>query len=552
MSSNQLNIGYCSLSKGLVIKLRKIGALIKYEIIDARRGLLLWLTVGLYAFGVQQAISSMFSGGISFLSLVGLIRISWLPLNFIMIPVMLLGMKIGQSENEIFKVIDISQREFQLSKIVSMLIIDGAIFAINSLLAIAIAILNRVSIGHFLYQMAGYTLNTVIFLLVCSSVGLFIGWAISRHVGEIISFIVIIVLFYIMCNLYKMSNGILPLIDIRSFPGSFDVISYDMRYLYHNIFWIVLVIILFSVTYIFANIKIVRVRSIILPTSVLMLAFIACSYLALQMNSLKPTFYNITSKTDSMKGNFENTSTPTFFSKENCGYYIDKYKMDLSIDTLLKNNCDMEIKVSGSRIDSLELGLFEKLKISKVEVDGQQLSFDRTSNSFIVTLPRKYNNGEAIKMNVTYEGKIDTIWKQGMELFFARNNALFLADVFEWYPKLNDNVVKDYNVILKYNSNHKVYSNLDLEVKSGEYSFTGKDTEIFLIGGNITERKYKNYLFIGNEEHVNNDGQCDNLLNSIAKDKSFKANKAVFAPLIPGGNKMGKSYDKAYLYATDN
>ena len=94
------------LYKGLVNRLKKISALIKYEVIDIFRGKLIWIIFFLYLFGVIQVISSMKMGGYSFFTLVGLIKVSWLPLNFIMIPVMLLSMKIGESENEIFKILD--------------------------------------------------------------------------------------------------------------------------------------------------------------------------------------------------------------------------------------------------------------------------------------------------------------------------------------------------------------------------------------------------------------------------------------------------------------
>ncbi|MBU3173528.1 hypothetical protein [Clostridium estertheticum] len=105
--------------------MRKINALIKYEIINLKRGKLIWVIAALYAFGIQQTISSMNSGDGIFLSVVGVIKVSWLPLNLIMVPILILCMKIGQSHNDIFEIIDISHRKIMLSKLLTLSIIEG-------------------------------------------------------------------------------------------------------------------------------------------------------------------------------------------------------------------------------------------------------------------------------------------------------------------------------------------------------------------------------------------------------------------------------------------
>jgi hypothetical protein len=530
--------------------LRKINALIKYEFINLKRGTFIWVMVGLYAFGVQQSIASMYLGGSSFLSLVDLIKVSWLPLNFIMIPVLLLSMKIGKSENEIFNTMDISPKEIFMSKVATVGIITGVILALNIILATTIAIVCRVSIQYFIYQSIGYIINTVIFLVVCSSLGLLIGQTIGKHVGEIIAYITIIVLFIIMCNFYKASNVIVPLINIRSLPSSFDVISYDKSYLYHNIFWIIMTLIFLMLSYRFHLETKQKRKFILLRLGVLLLSCAACTYLAVGIYSMKPSFYNYIRRNDAKIINNNNT---TFYADENSGYYIDKYIMDIDISNKLKNNCEMEIGVNKDSVKSVELGLYGELIISKVEIDGSKLSFNRTNNSFTVNLPKEYKNGEKLKMKVSYEGEINTKWiNQGHRLFFLRNNTMFLADVFEWYPKLNDNTLKEYNVNIKYNGNNKIYSNLNDENKAGEYKLSGKDREVFLISGNIIERKYKDYLFIGNEEYVNSDKKCDSLIKVVGRERAEAVTKIVLAQFIPGGGtSMDKYYEKAYLYTRD-
>jgi hypothetical protein len=223
-----------------VSTLRKINALVKYEITNLKRGKLIWVIAALYIFGFQQVMSSMHLGGRLYLSVVQLINVSWLPLNLIMVPILLLCMNIGQSHNDIFKVIDVSDREIRLSKIATLSIIQGFVLLTNIIIFVILSIICKVSIGYFLYQSIGYIINTIVFLLVCSSVGLFIGEIICSYLGEVVGFITVILVFLILCNFYKTSNIIVPVINIRTIPGVFDVISYDKSYLYHNIFWLLI------------------------------------------------------------------------------------------------------------------------------------------------------------------------------------------------------------------------------------------------------------------------------------------------------------------------
>ncbi|WP_032121231.1 hypothetical protein [Clostridium amazonitimonense] len=533
--------------------MRKINALIKYEVTNLKRGKLIWIMSILYAFGVQQCISSMYKNEGLLLSLVGLIKVSWLPLNFIMIPLMLISMEIGKSDNEIFKAMDISHKERMLSKVITVFIVDGVILAINITLAIIIGLLSKVSMEYFLYQIIGYTVNTMIFLLVCSSIGLLIGQVFCRYVGEEIGFIIVIICFVILSNFYKTSNTIIPLINIRTFPSNFDIISYDKRYLYHNIFWLIMCFAFFIICFLSLSKKEEIKKNLLVKLGPLILMISVAMYLSVGIYSMSPSFYDIASREDSIKGqyDYDREEIRTFFGKKDCGYYIDKYDMDININNKLNNNCSMEIKVDGVKINSIELGLYKKLNISKLEVDGQEVNFERTNHSFIVNLPRGYGRGEKIKMNVNYEGIINTQWVQGKQLFFVRNNGIFLADVFEWYPKLNHSNIKEYSLDIKYSGKNKIYSNLNEENKLGECKIKGKDKEIFLVSGNIKERKYKDYLFIGNEEGINSDKKCDRLINEVLNKNLSEVKKIVIAPYIPGIKKMDENYEKAYLGSED-
>lgn len=530
-------------------KLRKINALVRYEIVNIRRGLLIWIITILCAFGVQQAINSMFTFGQHSLSLVGLIKISWVPINFIMVPLLLLSLKVGKSENEIFNSIDLSPKEIILSKLAVISIIDAIILAATIILTIIVGVICKVSTGYFIYQSMGYIINTALTLMVCNLLGLFLGQVISKKFGDIIGFVAVIALFVILCNFYKLSNVIVPLFNIRTFSGGFDVISYDKSYVFHIIFWMLFSFVLFITPYMYKYRKSKSIRVVIIESSAIILALIICTGLVVNINSMKPKLYEIGPRRDYEPGK---NKFDTYLSNSDCGYYIDKYDMILKLDNKLKNDCSMEIRVNKNGINTVELGLYEKLNIVNIESQGKKLDFSRTKNSFIVKLPSEFSSGDIINLKVTYEGKINTKWKQGEELFFLRNNMLFLADVFEWYPKLNDSLEKEYKLSIVYNGKNKLYSNLDEENNYGVYNFSGKDKEIFLVSGNLAERNYKGYLVIGNEEYVNSNEKCDRLIDDIKRKDLTNVKKAIFSPFIPGGTKMEKYYDKDYLDSNDN
>lgn len=537
-----------------MIKLTKINALIKYELINLKRGLLIWIIAILYAIGIQQIISYMYSNGISFLCLAGTIKFSWIPLNFIMVPFLILGMKIGKSDNDIFKITNITHKEEMLSKLGVLLVIDSVILIANIIFVVIIGIICRLTLQYFLYQTIGYIINTISYLIVCNALGIFIGQVINKNLGDVIGFIVIIVMFAVLCNFYKLSNVIVPLIDIRQFSTPFDVISYDKSYFFHILFWIIVSFILLIVFYMSKYPNKNKQKVIVFQILVVLFASCACIYLARSNYLMRPKFYDIVSRSDA--GDYNN-SYKTFYSKNNSDYYVDKYNMNISIDDKFINDCEIDIKVTSNNVNSIELGLFNQLNISKVQIDGKKLSFRRTNNSFIVNLPSKPKSGDTINMKLSYEGVINTTWLNGEELFFVRNNGLFLADVFEWYPKLNDNKIKDYIVNIKYNGRNSIYSNLDEDKKQGQYIFSGKDQEIFFIAGNIEERKYKDCLIIGNKEYINCDEQCKFYINLCSQgifnngdNSDTIINKIILGPNIPGIKKMDGYYKNAYILPT--
>lgn len=513
--------------------MRKVNALVRYELTNIKRGKLIWVIAILYAFGIEQCISFMFTYGNNALSLVELIKNSWLPINLIMVPLMISAMMVGESDDEIFKVMDISHVEAMSSKLLTLAIIDGVILSANIIIVVVIALICKVSIGYFFYQMLGYVVNTIVSLIVCSLLGLFIGQVLIKKVGAVVSLAINIVIFIILSNFYKMYNIIVPLFNIRTHSGSFDVISYNKSYLYHNAFWLIISMILIITMYELSFGKVESKRSRMLRTGIIICSIAVCAYLGVGIYSLKPTFYeNEAAHKVEMEG--LDSKNRVSFSKSDSDYYIDKYKMNINIDNEFKNNCSMEVMINKDNIDSIKLGLYQGLKISNIKVDEKQCSFDRKENSFVIKLPKQYSKGDKININLQYSGLINTTWVNGEELFFARSNAFFLAHAFEWYPKQSYQYLKDYEIELMHSGNNKVYSNLDNQSQSPKYKLSGKAKEIFIICGHIEERKYKGYTFVGNEELINNDKYCNQTIDNLKRSNIEGIEKVVYSPTVPG------------------
>lgn len=526
-------------------KVTKVKALVRYELTNIKRGKLIWVIAILYAFGIEQSISSMFTYGNNAVSLVELIKHSWVPINFIMIPLMIMAMMVGESDDEIFKVMDISPLETILSKLLTLAIVDVVILAANIIIAVVIALICKVSIGYFFYQMLGYVVNTIVSLVVCSLLGLFIGQVLIKKVGAVVSLVVNIVIFIILSNFYKLHNVIFPLFDIRNSAGSFDVISYDKSYLYHNVFWLIISIILIITMYELSFGKVESKRSRMLRTGIIICSIAVCAYLGIGIYSLKPTFYENEAVQKVEAGGFDNKNKVSF-SKSDSDYYIEKYKMNINIDNEFKNNCSMNVMINQNNIDSIKLALYEGLKISNIKVDEKQCSFDRKENSFVIKLPKQYSKGDKININLQYSGFINTTWRNGEELFFARSNAFFLAHTFEWYPKQSDEYLKDYEIELMHSGKNKVYSNLDNQSQSPKYKLSGKAKEIFIICGHIEERKYKGYTFVGNEELINNDKYCEQIIKELKNNNIDGIEKVIFSPFVPY-KMITKDYGSSFM-----
>lgn len=97
--------------------MKKVRALYRYEMINLVKSKIFWGYTGLFLFGLQQMYSALigegrFMGGVS-----SIVNFSWLPINLIMLPLMIILYYVGKSRNEIIDTLDLSIRERLYSKL---------------------------------------------------------------------------------------------------------------------------------------------------------------------------------------------------------------------------------------------------------------------------------------------------------------------------------------------------------------------------------------------------------------------------------------------------
>lgn len=86
---------------------------------------------------------------------------------------------------------------------------------------------------------------------------------------------------------------------------------------------------------------------------------------------------------------------------------VKKYNIDLEVDLEKKSLVGavmMRLKAVES-FTKIQLDLFSRYKISSVKYQGKSLKFDRDSNHFFVTFPKKIMKDSEIELAIMYQGK---------------------------------------------------------------------------------------------------------------------------------------------------
>lgn len=525
--------------------MKKSTSLAKYEFINLLRSKLFWIMAGIYIIGIEESIRLMHTESGLNIGLIYYFKSSWLPLNLMMFPLLLIGYKLGKDKNEIFDILNISKSQRIKGKVIPLVIISLFILLSSTIIAIIIGIISRVSFGYFMYFFGIYIINCIIFLATVCSLGLFIGTIIESKIGDLKSFILLLLVFLILTSFRSISANILPLFGAPTISSTFRWQEFDMKYFVYIIFWIGLFILINTCILLYYKFS----KKIILIT-ILGVAFI-CISVNIQ-DDYNGSYYEYISKSkyDLAKSHgFSGMDMDkfTYYSSEDLGYEVTKYDMNIIFNEHIKNTCKMNIDIFNDDVDELEFGLFNKLEVKEILIDNEKVDFDRKGNSVKIKLSSKLQM-KNIEVQIIYEGNVDAVGEEKTDLFYVNNNSIFLSDVFEWYPKLNDNKEKDYILNIKYSGSNKLYTNL---IQDSNGTYMGSDKEIFIVSGKITERQYKDYTLIGNEEYFKSDEQCEKILEfskELDLDSFSDKKDIIMAPNIPGIERI--KYKNTHLIQT--
>ncbi|MFX0550125.1 hypothetical protein ACOAKC_12455 [Hathewaya histolytica] len=527
--------------------MKKVRALYRYEMINLVNSKIFWGYIGLFLFGLQQMYSALigegrFVGGVS-----SIINFSWLPINLIMLPLMIILYYVGKSRNEIIDTLDLSIRE----RLYSKLLVTVTLNLISLILVIFLLIyggLSSLSPSYKNSLLIGFIVSYVITITVISLIGLTIGEVLGNLLPDIINIFFIIVVFGLISSFYKMSNSVLTLYDSNFTSSILIPFKYDMLYKLKKIFWISTIFsLILIIIYNYYEKYYKKTKPILIGLCVLFIAFSIVS--VIYSNKFKAVNYDIVETKEEMSElTTNNTEYYTFYGNSE-DFYVKSYDMDLNLKSDFKNKCNMKVVIKHSGLKEIELGLFGKLNVNSVRVNGKQAYFERGLRSFKVKLPNKYNKDEVLDLDVEYSGYINTLGINGNINFFSEDNLCFLADVFEWYPKLNDGRTKHFTV--KVNHSGKLYSNLKTIQKKEAEVFKGEDVEIFFLSANVKDIKHKGVTMIGNEEYLNDyerrENAIKNLKSSQEINKKYKCNTIIFAPSLVGQSLVDISYKDVIL-----
>lgn len=502
---------------------------------------LFWIMIILYIFGIEECLRLMFYDGNWIGGFLPYIRGAYVPLNLVMLPLLFISYKVAKIKFDGKGYRNILEKNKLKVKGIAILIISLMLQLVAIILGIVIAIVSKVDFNYFIYYFGFYFIAVTLFFALTSSLGMFVG-IVSKDKKKL-DYAILIIIFCLLNTFWRSKEDVLALYPFTAYSGNFYFAEYDIKFFSKIVFWIgILVALVLIMTMLSSSNENTRKKFKVFTVGALTLSLISM----ILNSSYKVPIYEMDRKRE-VVGDF----TRTYYAKSNIGYYISKYNMNLELNDNIKNECSMNVKITKNNIGYIDLGLYNKLYVSEVYGDDKKLEFNQENNKLTIKFDSELNIGDEILVKVLYEGDPDVRWLQGEKMFFVEENTLFLAETFEWYPKLNDFKEKEYEISIDYSGNNKIYTNL--EEKDGVYK--GKDKEIYLVSGRINEKEYKGYRLIGNEENFLTDEQCETIVDLVNKEKKYMKNgdsikDILFVPNMPSVNYI--HYKNGYFYAADD
>ncbi|PPK43928.1 hypothetical protein, partial [Clostridium algidicarnis] len=343
--------------------MRKIKALIRYNFLNLHRIFIIIIMMILFLFGIQQQLWASRISGAFHLNLITFLKTSWLPINLIYIPILIINEIISSSDQEIFHVLNISKKERFLGKFFTSAVINLAIIIVNVLILVGVAIIAKAPLKYSLYLISMFLLNIFTGLFCCSAIGLLIGETMSKFRYRILSYVLIILFFLGTNNFFKEPNILTPIMKFDPLSSTFELFSLDKLTLYHFMLWNLIGLLAMYLIYNIKDLQFLKFRNKII-LCFLIVAIFSCLFVGSKYN---PDRYFILK--DNINENYEKESNLSE------GFTIESYNMKLKLKDRIFNDCNMDIIINNKNLNKLNLSLYHSLKVSSINVNEKEVEF---------------------------------------------------------------------------------------------------------------------------------------------------------------------------------
>lgn len=198
---------------------------------------------------------------------------------------------------------------------------------------------------------------------------------------------------------------------------------------------------------------------------------------------------------------------------------ITKYEMNIRTGNVIDNQCTLTLNMNENTY--LRLKLDECFKINELLVNGKETEYFRNSDYFEIN--DIASHGEIV-IQIKYSGRMNYTDALHNKCDFFDYCGGYLSQIFAWYPKLlsQQNLQQEKEYIVTIASVNSFVTNLDdnLLHSSGNYTFSGKETELYFYMGYISETEIDGKRVILPTEYVNNVHSLS-LLSNIMNEKPY-------------------------------
>lgn len=174
-------------------------------------------------------------------------------------------------------------------------------------------------------------------------------------------------------------------------------------------------------------------------------------------------------------------------------YETCSYEMEMDTTSHLKNTVKVKVKNNAGGKEEMAFSLYSKLDIDYIKIQGKEVPYDRRESK--IYIEEKNLPEDDFTMEVKYGGEINMRSNRMLSAYVYNRDISLVDEVIPWYPMFED-LEKDFDIKVK--SDVDLFSNLENKKFDGKstYSFKSKDKGVTLVGGNMTELKYKDYEIV--------------------------------------------------------